>query len=144
MTPCPNCGASVEANARLCPNCGIEMRTPAPPGASPLRPKPLTGRVWTDFLLGAVVQYLLHLAAARMLVKGMSAPNPADPQHGVEVFDAVQLVVGEIFWAVVFGLLLYFNVRPAYPLVARGLGYATLALLAVLLGALFTCQPVLY
>jgi len=140
---CPNCGASVEASVRRCPNCGIEMRTLPPPGSSPRRPKLLTGQARTDFLLGAAVQYLLHLAAARMLVKGMSAPNPADPQHGVEVFDAAVMVVGEIFWAVVFGLL-YFNVHSAYPVVARGSGYATLALLVVLLGALFTCQPVLY
>lgn len=140
---CPNCGASLEANARLCPNCGTEMRASSAE-ASPRRPKMLTGRVWTDFLLGAVVQYLLHLAAARLLAKDMSLPNPADPQHGVEVLDAAVMVIGEIFWTTVSGLLLYFNVRPAYPIVGRGLGYATLALLVVLLGALFTCRPVLY
>jgi len=144
VTPCPNCGASVEANAHLCPNCGIEMRTPAPPGSSPLRPKPLTGRVWTDFLLGAVVQYFVHLATARVYARGLPPPNPADPQHWNEVLGTVFMVGGEIFWAVVFGLLIYYNLRRFYPSVARGSGYATLALLVVLLGAFFTCRPVLY
>lgn len=147
MRICPNCGVSIDANARLCPNCGAvpTVWPPSPnvtPPLPPLRPRTLTGRVWTDFLLGAVVQYLLHLATARvLLVYGLP---PAGLQAGQDVFAVFFLVAGQVFWAIVLGLAVYYGLRRAYPFVARGSGYTTLALLVILLGAFFTCRPVLY
>ena len=102
----------------------------------------LTGRVWTDFLLGATVQYLTHLATARFLL-AYGLP-PAGLQGGQDVFAVFFLVAGQVFLAGVFGLIVYSTVCGSYPLIARGSGYTTLALLAALLGALFTCRPVLY
>ncbi len=119
---------------------------PAPESGEPFpptRPKTLTGRVWTDFLLGALVQYLTHLATARVLVS--SLPMTATSRDWVEQAGVPgSFVLYEMFGAMVFGLLLYYGLRPAYPAVARGTGYVTLALLVVLLGAFFTCQPVTY
>ena len=148
--PCPNCGASLEAEARLCPNCGADLQTvwPPPPNITPpvlpLRPKTLTGRVWTDFLLGAAVQYLTHLVTARVLVA--TVPMTTTSRDWVSQASVPgSFVLCEIFWAFVCGAFLYHDgIRRRYPAIARGSGYATLALLVVLLGAFFTCQPVVY
>ena len=150
MTPCPNCGTSLESDARLCPNCGAELQTvwPPPPNLPapmpPPHPKTLTGRVWTDFLLGAFVQYAAHLATARVLVHSMPvASNSRDWITRAAVPGS--FVLCEMFWVVVFGLAAYHGgLRRIYPFVVRGSGYAVLALLAVLLGAFFTCRPLLY
>ena len=92
-----------------------------------------------DFVLGAAVQYFLHLATARAL-----AYPTSDPTNLPNNEDTFFLVAEEILSAFVLGLVVYFVLRRFYPVVARGSGYATLLLLAVLLGALFICQPVTY
>ena len=114
------------------------------PPVPPLRPRTLTGRVWTDFLLGAAVQYAAHLATARVLVH--LVPTTTQSHDWVaQASTPGWFVICEIFWASLFGLAAYYDgLRRAYPFVARGSGYATLALLAVLLGAFFTCRPLLY
>lgn len=148
LTPCPHCGEAVTEAQSVCPNCGALLQgvwPPPPEGVSapslPLRPKTLTGRAWTDFLLGAAAQYLTHLATARVLVH-YSGPISSDPltQYLAPGF----FVLDEFFWALIFGALSYYGLRRLYPVVARGSGYATLILLVVLLGAFFTCRPLLY
>jgi len=154
--PCPHCGAATgRAPGRapgLCASCGALLGgawPPTPAGRPPLPPLPpptLTGRAWADFALGAAGLYLSHLATARILLRFM--PAEAKPSRG-RASLAPALLPGmfdlcEIFWAVLLGLLLYFGVRPFFAAVARGSGYATLVLLAVLLGAFFTCRPLLY
>ena len=139
VTPCPRCGGAVTETQSVCANCGALLG-----GVRPPPPRTLTGRAWADFLLGAAALYLTHLATARVLVRGLPAPNPADPQHSNEVLGNLFMVAGEVFWAVLFGLPLYFGARRFYPIVARGAGYAVLILLMVLLGAFFTCRPLLY
>lgn len=161
--PCPHCGEAVEEGQGVCPNCGalLEGIWPPPPEgtAAPshlprpktktlktktLKTKTLTGGVWTDFLLGAAAQYLTHLATARVLAGGLPPADAADVQGLKRATASLFMVTAEMFWAVVFGLLLYFGARWFYPSVARGSGYATLALMLVLLGAFFTCRPVPY
>lgn len=148
-TSCPRCGEAVEEAQSVCPNCGAFLKgvwPPPPEGAatpsSPTRPKTLTGRVWTDFLLGAAAQYLTHLATVRVLVQ--STAFSTSNSETTNAYMTANLVTAELFWGFVLGLLLYFGARWLYPSVARGSGYATLALLTILLGALWTCHPVLY
>ncbi len=107
----------------------------------PQLPKTLTGRAWTDFLLGATTQYLAHFGTARVLVR-YSGPLSPDPL--AQYFAPGFFVLAEFFWAFVFGALGYYGLRKLYPLVARGSGYASLLLYAVLLGAFVTCRPLLY
>ncbi len=146
---CPHCGRLVTRPQSYCPNCGTASGGVWPPAPtlgeprSPARPRTLTGRAWTDFLLGASVQYLTHLATARVLVA--SVPMTSTSRDWVaQATVPGSFVVYEMFWALLFGALLYYGLRRTYPIVARGSGYATLALLAVLLGAFFTCRPLTY
>lgn len=148
---CPHCGQSVTEAQSHCPNCGTALGGVWPPAPNigeplpPVGPKTLTGRVWTDFLLGAAVQYLLHLATARVLVYNVPIVYHHSRDWVANASNAADFVLYEIFWALLFGALLYHDgIRRRCPAVARGSGYATLALLVVLLGAFFTCQPVTY
>ena len=148
---CPRCGTDITALQSVCPNCGTSLGGIWPPAPTlgepllPLRPRTLTGRVWTDFLLGAAVQYLTHLATARVLVYNVPLVYHHSRDWVVNAGTQGSFVLYEIFWALLFGASLYHDgIRRRYPAVARGSGYATLALLAVLLGAFFTCQPVTY
>ena len=148
-TPCPHCGRLVTASQSHCPNCGTALSGVWPPAPalgqplSPAHPRTLTGRVWTDFLLGAALQYLTHLATARVLVAFV--PMTTTSRDWVtQATVPGGFVLGEMFWALFFGALLYYGLRRTYPFVARGSGYATLALLSVLLGAFFTCRPLTY
>ena len=145
---CPHCGAFLEPKAKVCPNCGTSLNSvwPPPPDAFvppavPLPPKTLTGRVWADFLLGAITQYLAHFATARVL---MHYSGPLSPDPLAQYFAPGFLVLAEFFWALVFGALGYFGLRRRFPVIARGSGYASLLLYAVLLGALVTCRPLTY
>lgn len=80
MTPCPNCGASVEANARLCPNCGVDLLTvwPPPPmhdksvGTVPVE-RLLTGRSWMDGLIGMGLCWLLAFVWERYALYAIDA-----------------------------------------------------------------------
>ena len=150
MTPCPHCGEAVTEAQGVCPNCGALLHgvwPPPPHGyaspSSPLRPKTLTRRIWTDFVLGATGQYLTHLAAARVLIRYVPTTS-----HSQDWFEQVDVpggfVLTEMFWAILFGLLTYYGLRRLYPIVARGSGYTTIVLLVILLGAFFTCRPLLY
>ena len=106
-------------------------------------PKTLTGRIWADFLLGVVGQYLLHLATVRVLVRHV--PTTSYSRDWIARASVPGgFVLTELFWAVVFGLLTCYGLRRLYPVMARGSGYATLLLLVILLGVFFTCCPLLY
>ena len=144
MTTCPNCGVSVDAGVRLCPNCGIVMPALSPFGASSPRPKLLTGRAWTDFLLGMAGQYLGHLATARILIGILPKPDPNAGQDWAGVFGFLGVAVGEWFSAAVLGVLVFATLRRSYPYAVRGSNYAVLALLVIILGAFFTCVEVKY
>lgn len=112
---CPNCGAAWPPDATVCPNCGyIGPRAPA-------WPPPPTGVV---------------------------APPPP---------PAPKLVTGKVWGDLTLGLglsfvsnflfcagfvvmpILYFTLKPNYPVFTRGIGYGTLAGLVVLLGAVAVC-----
>ena len=150
--PCANCGMPWPGDSEFCPNCGyIRLAVPVWPPAPVLempavlrRPKLLTGRVWGDFLLGAAVQYLTHLITARVLIQFMPAPASSDPQHWNEAIGALLIAIGNGFFALAFGLLIYFVGRRYFPIAARGSGYATLTIIAALLGAFFTCHVIRY
>ena len=141
---CPHCGADLPDGAASCPHCGTpQLRVwPPPPQGSdapvpPTPPRTLTGRAWTDFLLGAAGQYLAHLATARLVASGPSS-DPSDPV-------AIGLaMIFECFCVLVCGALGYFSLRGFFPWMARGSGYTTLLLFVVLLGALFTCRLLVY
>jgi len=150
VTSCPHCGGAAEEVQGVCANCGALLGGVWPPPPSgctlllpPMPPKTLTGRIWADFLLGVVGQYLLHLATARVLVRYV--PTISHSRDWI-VRASVPggFVLTELFWAVVFGLLTYCGLRRLQPVVARGSGYATLLLLVVLLGVFFTRRPLLY
>ena len=108
---------------------------PPPPAGQtspimPVPPKTLTGRVWTDVLLGAAGQYLGHLAVTRL-------------PHFTPSFDEVEIgvaMITEFFFACIFGAIGYYGFKRIFPFVARGSGYATLVLFAAILGGLFTCH----
>jgi len=150
MKTCSNCGSSVEPAAKICPHCGAALLTvwpPPPEGfgplALPLPPRLLTKFVWTDFLLGVAGQYLTHLATARVLIRFV--PRTTTSQDWVAQASAPGgFVLCELFWATVFGLIIYYALRRFYPVMARGSGYMTIGLIVVLLGAFFTCRPLLY
>ena len=99
--------------------------------------------MWTDFLLGACLQYLTHLATARVMVRYVPRTTTS-LRWAAQPATLGRFVLFEMFWAIVFGLLLYYGPRRLCPFIARGSGYVTLALLAVLLGAFFTCRPLVY
>ncbi len=150
--PCPHCGAATERTQGVCANCGALLGGAWPPpleGRPPLPPLPpptLTGRAWGDFALGATGLYLTHLATARVLVRFVPAAAPMGHSRDwmAQASAPGSFVLTEMFCAVLLGLAVYYGVRRSYPALARGSGYATLALLAVLLGAFFTCRPLLY
>ena len=144
MTPCRNCGASVDASVRLCPHCGAVLARLLPSGASSSQPKLLTSRVWTDFLLGMAGQYVMHLATARILIGILPKPDPNAGQDWAGAFGYLGVAVGELFSAAVLGVLVHIRMRQTYPYVARGSNYAVLALLVIILGAFFTCVEVKY
>ena len=146
MNSCPHCGYRVQSDAKICPHCGTELLTvwPPPPDgitipAPPKPPKLLTGMVWMDFLLGAAGQYLTHLATAQALIRfsGLLTPSRDDLSN---YFAPGFVDIAEGFWAILFGLGLYYGLRRFYPIMARGSGYASIALFAIILGGLFTCR----
>ncbi len=150
--PCPHCGAATERTQGVCADCGALLggAWPPPPGGQaplpPPLPRTLTGRAWGDFGLGAAGQYLTHLGTAQLLARFMATTAPIGP-HGDWVTRATVtggFVLAEMSGAVLLGLAVYYGARRFSPALARGSGYATLALLAVLLGAFFTCRPLLY
>lgn len=147
---CPNCGTEAGDLQAICLHCGHSLPGVWPPSPTtgeptlPPRPKTLTGRVWTDFLLGAAGQYVTHLVTARVLVYKVPIVYHHSRDWVANTSNGANFVLYEIFWAVIFGLALYYGLRPTYPAVARGSGYASEALLIVLLGAFVTCQPVTY
>ena len=113
---CPKCGAAWPPELRFCPLCGA-MRPPAkiwpPPVAALLAPPPLlpagqllTGNAVGDVMLGMGVCF---------------APWPAwiglNSLFGSSLYGSVFLLVPPV---------LFFALRPRYPVVSRGLGYGLL------------------
>jgi len=136
---CPHCGVALSDAQTHCAICGAVLRNhPAKPHGNLL-----TGRMWTDLLLGAFVQYLTHLVTARVLVRYVPR-TITSPSWAAQPAALGRFILLEMFWAIAFGLLLYYGLRRVYLFVARGSGYAALVLLAILLGAFFTCRPLLY
>ena len=109
--PCANCGEPVDAEQRICPHCGREQPPPLPLLEGKRLPGEPMGRLLTGM---AWLDILLGIIAA----------------------------FGSLFlWGI--GLLaapiLYFVLRPSYPIFARGIGYGMLGFVVILLGLLALC-----
>src|SRR5690242_4345028 len=109
MQNCPNCGQPVEGDARVCPHCGAGLTPPLPVLQGP-PPRPQVS--------------LLTGAAWLDVVVGLLA-----------VFGSLLLMgIG-----VVIPFVLYFILRPRYPVFARGMGYGLGAIAVLILGAFALC-----
>ena len=113
---CPKCGAAWPPELRFCPLCGA-MRPPAkiwpPPVAALLAPPPLlpagqllTGNAVGDVMLGMGVCFAPWLAWIGL-----------NSLFGSSLYGSVFLLVPPV---------LFFALRPRYPVVSRGLGYGLL------------------
>ncbi len=130
--PCPNCGAPWPPEANVCPNCGhILPAGPPPPAglgaAPPPAPKLVTGRAWGDLTLGIALSLLTLGSAPAVLTLAW------DADYGFGLSGLIACV-GFVVMPV-----LYFRLRPKYPVFARGIGYGLLASLVVFLGAFALC-----
>ena len=112
ITPCPNCGAHWPPGAGVCPNCGY---------VRPAWPPPPAGRVTPS------------LPPVSKLVTGK---DWGDLTLGVSLSFLSNFLACIGF---VLMPILYFTLKPKYPVFARGLGYGTLAGLVLILGAFAVC-----
>ncbi len=116
MTHCPNCGTLWTPGAAVCPHCGWQPPgstwPPAPVGGFVPPPPPrLPGRLLTG---RAWVDLTLGVLATLLssLLGGL----------GIVVMP-----------------ILYFVLRPGFPVFARGIGFGLLGVLALILGAIAWC-----
>ena len=113
--PCPNCGTPWPPGATVCPHCGY-LRSSLP--------------AWPPPPAGVVSPY----------------PPPVPRLVTGKVWGDLTLGIGLSFASNFLGCagfvvmpILYFTLKPNYPAFARGIGYGTLAGLALLLGAVIVC-----
>jgi hypothetical protein len=109
--PCDNCGEPVNDDQRICPRCGREQPPPLPV---------LEGKA----LSGQEIGRLLTGVAWLDIVLGIVAVFGSLFLYGIGLLAAP---------------ILYFVLRPRYPIFARGLGYGMLAFAAILLGLVAWC-----
>lgn len=115
MSHCPNCGTVWTPGAAACPHCGWQ-----PPGAS-----------WPPAPNGGFVQPPLPPQGRLLTGKAW-----ADITLGV-VSTLLSSFVGGL--GLVVMPILYFVLRPNFPVFARGIGYGLLGILALILGAIAWC-----
>ena len=112
---CPNCGTAWPPDVNVCPNCGyIRPGVPAwppPPTGLAAMPPPTLPRLVTGKAWGDMT-----------LGIGISFLSNAVVCLGLLVMP-----------------ILYFTLRPNYPVFARGIGFGILAGLVLLLGAFVVC-----
>jgi len=111
-THCPNCGTAWPVGVDVCAHCGF-VRAPAWPPAPTGQPPPLPP-----------APRLLTGAAWGDMTLGVVIGL------GSNLFYGLGLVIAPI---------LYFVLRPKYPIFTRGIGYGYLAVVALLLGAAAWC-----
>jgi hypothetical protein len=113
--PCPNCGLPWPPDATVCPNCGfIRSSTaswPPPPSGFVPTPLPPVPRLVTGKAWGDVTLGL-----------------------GISVLSNFLGGLGFLVMPI-----LYFVLRPNFPVLARGIGFGILAGIALALGALVWC-----
>ena len=140
---CPTCGAAWPPELRFCPLCGT-MRLPAkiwpPPVAALLAPPPLmpAGQLLTGNAAGDVVLGLGICFAPWPVWIGLNS------LFGSSLHGSILLLVPPV---------LFFTLRPRYPVVSRGLGYGlllsliltpillVLGAILLVLGILSLCKP---
>lgn len=116
MSHCPNCGTAWPPGAAACPHCGWQ-----PPGAS-WPPAPTSG-----------------------FVQPPPPPAPGRLLTGRAWVDMTLGVLATLLSSLVGGLglvvmpILYFVLRPNFPVFARGIGYGLLVVGALILGAIAWC-----
>ena len=115
-TVCPNCGQAWPPGAAVCPHCGFvrpgaSAAWPPPPGGLVAPPPPPVSKLVTGRAWGDITLGI-----------------------GLSVVSCFLLGLGFILMPI-----LYFTLRPKYPVFARGLGYGFLAGVALLLGAFALC-----
>ena len=111
---CPNCGTAWPPGAAACPHCGYLQPPPAwppPPSGFVAPPPPPAPRLVTGKPWGDVTLGLGLSFASNFLACAGFVVMP----------------------------ILYFTLKPTYPLFTRGIGYGTLAGLVLLLGAVVWC-----
>lgn len=115
MTHCPNCGTPWPNGAAVCPHCGWQQPNaawpPAPVGGFVQPPPPPMPR----------------------LVTGRAW---ADLTAGIFTTLMTSFIGG---LGIVVMPVLYFIIKPNYPVFARGIGYGILGVFALMLGALAWC-----
>lgn len=109
--PCANCGEPVDEGQRICPHCGREQPPPLPV---------LEGRTLSGELMGRLLTGVAWLDIVLGIIAGLGSPF----LYGIGLIAAP---------------LLYFVMRPHYPIFARGLGYGMLAFAAIFLGLVAWC-----
>lgn len=115
LSSCPNCEAPWLPGAAACPNCGyLQASVPAwppPPTGFVAPPPPLEPQLVTGKAWGDVTLGL-----------------------GISFLSNFLYCLGFIVMPI-----LYFTLKPKYPLFTRGIGYGTLVGLVLLLGAVVYC-----
>ena len=115
LSHCPNCGTVWTPEAAVCPHCGWlppgAAWPPAPTGGFVQTPPPPQGRLLTGKAWADVTLGVFATVLSSFL-------------------GGLGLVVMPI---------LYFVLRPGFPVFARGIGYGLLGVLALILGAIAWC-----
>ena len=113
--PCPNCGMPWPGDATVCPNCGyIRPALPA----------------WTPAPAGLESPYLLPP------INLITGKTWGDMTLGVVVSFLSCNAIGIGYIAMP---ILYFVLKPKYPVFARGIGFGFLVGAVLILGALALC-----
>lgn len=116
MTHCPNCGTVWTPGATACPHCGWQ-----PPGSA-----------WPPAPVGGFVPPPPPPPKGRLLTGRVWA----DVTLGVVVTLLSSLLRG---LGLVVMPILYFVLRPNFPVFARGIGYGLLGVGLLILGAIAWC-----
>jgi len=116
LSHCPNCGTPWTPGAAACPHCGWQ-----PPGAA-----------WPPAPVGGFVPPPPPRPPGRLL----TGRAWADMTLGVLATLLSSLVGG---LGLVVMPILYFVLRPGFPVFARGIGYGLLGMGALILGAIAWC-----